>query len=109
MTFALSSNSILLISVADPYHFDTDPDPGSEKIRYGSGSGSRANFDTDPDPDKKDKDLDPDPAKKRLSTRKIFKSDEKRSNQMFCGCRLLINHLSRILVLLPVVVATVKR
>ena len=73
MTFALSSNSILLISMADPYHFDTDPDPGSEKIRYGSGSGSRANFDTDPDPGKKYKDLDPDPAKKRLSTRKIFK------------------------------------
>ena len=71
MTFALSSNSILLISVADPYHVDTDPDPGSEKIRY--GSGSRANFDTDPDPGKKYKDLDPDPAKKRLSTRKIFK------------------------------------
>ena len=41
-------------SVADPYHFDTDPDldPGCEKIRY--GSGSRVNFDTDPDPAKKD-------------------------------------------------------
>ena len=47
-------------SVADPYHFDTDPDPGCEKIRY--GSGSRANFDTDPDPGKND--TDPDPAKK---------------------------------------------
>ena len=37
-------------SVADLYHFDTDPDldPGCEKIRY--GSGSRVNFDTDPDP-----------------------------------------------------------
>ena len=33
-------------SVADPYHFDTDPDSGCEKIRY--GSGSRVNFDTDP-------------------------------------------------------------
>ena len=60
MTFALSSNSILLISVADPYHFDTDPDPGSEKICY--GSGSRANFDTDPDSGKND--TDPEPAKK---------------------------------------------
>ena len=60
MTFALSSNSILLISVADPYHFDTDPDPGSEKICY--GSGSRANFDTDPDSGKND--MDPEPAKK---------------------------------------------
>ena len=47
-------------SVADPYHFDTDPDPGCEKIRY--GSGSRVNFDTDPDPGKND--TDPDPAKK---------------------------------------------
>ena len=30
----------LTVSVADPYHFDTDadPDPGYEKIRYGSGS-----------------------------------------------------------------------
>ena len=41
-------------SVADPYHFDTDPDPGCEKIRY--GSGSRVNFDTDPDPGKNDTD-----------------------------------------------------
>ena len=53
-------------SVADPYHFDTDPDPGCEIIRY--GSGSRVNFDTDPDPDpdpgKNETDLDPDPAKK---------------------------------------------
>ena len=48
------------ISVADPYHFDTDPDPGCEKIRY--GSGSRVNFDTDPDQGKND--TDPDPAKK---------------------------------------------
>ena len=46
--------SKLRASVADPYHFDTDPDPdpGCEKIRY--GSGSRVNFDTDPDPAKKD-------------------------------------------------------
>ena len=50
----------LLGSVADQYHFDTDPDPGWEKIRY--GSGSRVNFDTDPDPDKNN--TDPDPAKK---------------------------------------------
>ena len=50
----------LPVSVADPYHVDTDPDPGCEKIRY--GSGSRANFDTDPDPGKND--TDPDPAKK---------------------------------------------
>ena len=47
-------------SVADPYHFDTDPDPdpGCEKICYGSGSGSRVNFDTDPDPGKNDTDPD---------------------------------------------------
>ena len=44
----------LITSVADPYHFDTDPDPGCEKICYGSGSRSRVNFDTDPDPAKKD-------------------------------------------------------
>ena len=37
-------------SVADPFHYDTDPDPGCEKIR--DGSGSRVNFDTDPDPGK---------------------------------------------------------
>ena len=55
---------IVTRSVADPYHFDTDPDPGCEKIRYGSGSGSRVNFDTDPDPGKNDTDPDPDPAKK---------------------------------------------
>ena len=50
----VSVNIILTGSVADPYHFDTDPDPdpGCEKIRY--GSGSRVNFDTDPDPAKKD-------------------------------------------------------
>ena len=49
-------------SVADPYHFDTDPDPdpGCEKIRY--GSGSRVNFDTNPDPGKNN--TDPDPAKR---------------------------------------------
>ena len=46
-------------SVADPYHFDTDPDSGCEKIRY--GSGFRVNFDTDPDPGKNDTVLDPDP------------------------------------------------
>ena len=46
------------LSVADPYHFDTDPDPGGEKLRY--GSGSRVNFDTDPGKN----DTDPDPAKK---------------------------------------------
>ena len=51
---------VVLGSVADPYHFDTDPDPGCEKIRY--GSGSRVNFDTDLDPGKND--TDPDPAKK---------------------------------------------
>ena len=55
---------ILRGSVADPYHFETDPDqdPGYEKIRY--GSGSRANFDTDLYPGKNDTDPDPDPAKK---------------------------------------------
>ena len=37
-------------SVADLYHFDTDPDPGCGKTSY--GSGSRTNFDTDPDPGK---------------------------------------------------------
>ena len=47
-------------SVADLYHFDTDPDPGGEKICY--GSGSRVNFDTDPDQGKND--TDPDPVKK---------------------------------------------
>ena len=53
-------------SVADPYHFDTDPDPGCEKIRYGSGSRSRVNFDTDSDPDPGKNYTDPvlDPAKK---------------------------------------------
>ena len=55
-------------TVANLYHFDTDPDPGCEKIRY--GSGSRTNFDTDPDPGKND--TDPDPGK-RISTRKILK------------------------------------
>ena len=49
-------------SVADPYHFDTDPDPGYEKICYVSGSGSRVNFDTDPYPGKNN--MDPDLAKK---------------------------------------------
>ena len=62
-----------ICSVADPYHFDTDPDPGCEKNRY--GSGSRAKFDTDPDPGKND--TDPDPEKKELSTRKSLKCDEK--------------------------------
>ena len=50
--------SYLTPSVADPYHFDTDP--GCEKNRY--GSGSRVNFYTDPDPGKNN--TDPDPAKK---------------------------------------------
>ena len=58
--FYLFKKRILPASVADPYHFDTDPDPGCEKIRY--GSGSRVNFDTDPDPGKNN--TDPDPAKK---------------------------------------------
>ena len=57
---AIPSNHVSHASVADPYHFDTDPDPGCEKIR--SGSGSRVNFDTDPDPGKNN--TDPDPAKK---------------------------------------------
>ena len=54
----------LKTSVANPYHFDTDPDPGCEKIRY--ESGSRVNFDTDPDPDPDSVKnyTDPDPAKK---------------------------------------------
>ena len=49
---SLSASPRLQSSVADPYHFETDPDPdpGCEKIRYGSGSGSRVKFDTDPDP-----------------------------------------------------------
>ena len=47
-------------SVADQYHFDTDPDPGCEKIY---GSGSRVNFDMDPDPDPGKNDTDPDPEK----------------------------------------------
>ena len=51
------TSDMVIGSVADPYHFETDPDPGCEKIRY--GSGSRVNFDTDPDPGKKDTDLDP--------------------------------------------------
>ena len=52
----LVQSIIFISSVADPYHFDTDPDPdpGCEKIRYGFGSGSRVNFDTDPDPGKND-------------------------------------------------------
>ena len=45
-------------SLADLYHFYTDPDPVCEKIL----SGSRANFGTDQDPGKNDK--DPDPGKK---------------------------------------------
>ena len=49
----------LSVSVADPYHFDTDtdPDPKFEKICY--RSGSRVSFDTDPDPGKNNMDLDP--------------------------------------------------
>ena len=35
-------------SVADPYHFDTDPNPGSEEFRH--GSVVRLKFVTDPDP-----------------------------------------------------------
>ena len=77
--------------MADPYHFDTDTDPGSEKICYGYESGFRANFDTDTDPGKND--TDPDPAKKGKVPGKSLKIDEKRSNPMFCGCILLINHL----------------
>ena len=45
-----------LCSVADTYHFDTDP--GSDKFCY--GSGSRPNFDTDPDPGKNYTDPDQD-------------------------------------------------
>ena len=56
--------SLFSASVADPYHFDTDPDPGCEKNRHGSGSGSRVNFDTDPDPVPGKNDTDPDPSKK---------------------------------------------
>ena len=41
---------MLVTSVADPFHFDTDPAPGYEKVRY--GSGSRPNFDSDPSPGK---------------------------------------------------------
>ena len=84
----------VLPSVTDPYHFDMDPDPGCEKCV------------TDPDPDpgqtliririlikaktiririQQEKDLVPG---------KSLKRDEKRSNPMFCGCILLINHLS---------------
>ena len=61
----------LYSSVADPYHFDTDPDPDCEKILY--GSGSMVNFDTDPDPGKNDTDPGSGSNKKGLSTRKIFK------------------------------------
>ena len=65
----LSNNCICIClwlgSVADPYNFDTDPDPGCEKIRYGSGS--------------RQKQYGSGSSKKGLSTRKIFKSDEKRS------------------------------
>ena len=66
----LVTNGRAVSSVADPYHFDTDPDPGCEKICY--GSGSRVNFDTDPDPGKND--TDPDPAKKDLVPGKSSKS-----------------------------------
>ena len=39
--FDLKNKHIMYLpSVADPYHFDTNPDPGCEKMRYGS----------DPDP-----------------------------------------------------------
>ena len=48
--------TMTMTSVANPYHFDTDPDLGCEKISY--GSGSRANFDTDPEPGKNDPDPD---------------------------------------------------
>ena len=51
-TYLICTYAIGTGSVADPYHFDTDPDPGCEKIRYRSESGSRVNFDTDPDPGK---------------------------------------------------------
>ena len=52
-------HQVVPTSVADPYHFDTDPDPdpGCQKIRY--GSGSRVNFDTDPDSDPGKNDTDP--------------------------------------------------
>ena len=82
----------MLCSVANPYHFDTDPDLGCEKILY--GSGSRANFDADPDPGKNDTNPDPNPTKKDKVPGKSSKSDEKRSHPMFCGCILLNNHLS---------------
>ena len=49
-------------SVADPYHFYTDPDPECEKICY--GSGSRTNFDTDSDLDPGKFVTDPDPGKR---------------------------------------------
>ena len=32
------TSDMVIGSVVDPYHFETDPDPGCEKIRYGSGS-----------------------------------------------------------------------
>ena len=75
----IESNSIpstVPVSVADPYHFDTDPDPdlGCEKIR--SGSGSRVNFDTDPDPGKND--TDPDPEKRPKYQENLQKVYEKR-------------------------------
>ena len=44
------TGTIIVISVADPYHVDTDPDPGSEK--FINGSVSKQSFDTDPDPGK---------------------------------------------------------
>ena len=62
-------------SLADPYHFNTDP--GSEKCRY--GSRSKQNFDTDPEP-----------GKKRFSNRKLLKIGLKKpSYPMFCVFILL--------------------
>ena len=88
-------------SVADLYHFDTDPDSGCEKICY--GSGFRVNFDTDPDPGKtiriwiriQEKTVRIRIQKKGLSTRKIFKKCMKNANNLcFVGGLLLYNHLS---------------
>ena len=76
-------------SVADPYHFDTDPDPGCEKIRY--GSGSRVNFDTDPDPGWtliwiriQAKTIRIRIQQKGPSTRKIFKKCKKKNAHNLC-------------------------
>ena len=64
-------------SLADPYHFNTDP--GSEKCRY--GSRSKQNFDTDPEP-----------GKKRFSNRKLLKIGLKKPSYPMFFVFILLNY-----------------